>query len=264
MHYIHDIDPIFLALGPVQIHWYGLMYLIGFSLAYWLGMVKAKRPDSGWTKDQVSDLIFYGAVGLVLGARFGYVLFYNFGSFLDDPLMLIKVWQGGMSFHGGVLGVITALILFSRKYKKNFFDVTDFLVPLAPLGIFAGRMGNFINGELWGKVSDLPWAIVFPHGGALPRHPSMLYEGILEGLVLFAILWWYTTSAKRPRMAASGLFLIGYGIARFTVEFVRLPDAHIGYLAWGWLTMGQVLTTPMILAGAIIMAIAYQRQKPTK
>ncbi len=255
-----NIDPVALSLGPVKIHWYGIMYLIAFTLAWWLGRRRAQQPNSGWKAEQIEDLIFYGALGVVLGARIGYVLFYNFSAFLDNPLMLFTVWQGGMSFHGGALGVLTALWFYARKQQRGYFEVVDFVVPLVPLGLAAGRFGNFINGELWGKVSDVPWAMVFPTGGPLPRHPSMLYEFFLEGIVLFLIIWFY--SAKpRPVMAVTGLFGLGYGLFRTLVEFVRMPDAHIGYLAGGWLTKGMVLSIPMVLLGAGMMIYAYKRGK---
>ncbi|MFP5506417.1 MAG: prolipoprotein diacylglyceryl transferase [Gammaproteobacteria bacterium] len=262
-----DIDPAALRLGEFAVHWYGLMYLIGFVAAWWLGSVRARRPDSGWRAQEIGDLIFYAALGVILGGRIGYVLFYNFGLFLDDPLMLLRVWQGGMSFHGGLLGVLIAMWLYGRKTGRTFFQVTDFVAPLVPIGLGAGRIGNFINGELWGRVSDVPWAMQLPCarfpdfcGGAVtgfsaPRHPSMLYEAFLEGLVLFVILWLYSRR-PRPTMAVSGLFLLGYGMFRFGVEFVRVPDAHLGYLALDWVTMGQILSAPMIVFGIILLALS--------
>lgn len=254
-----DIDPVALNLGPLKIHWYGIMYLVGFGAAWWLGHMRAKLPHSPFKPEQIADLIFYGALGAVLGGRLGYILFYDLANYLDHPLNVFKVWEGGMAFHGGLIGVLVAMWLYSRKLKLGFFIVTDFLAPLVPIGLGAGRLGNFINGELWGKVTDVPWGMVFPHAGDLPRHPSQLYQATLEGLVLFLILWFY--SAKpRPTLAVSGLFLICYGLFRFLVEFARLPDAHIGYLAFGWLTMGQVLSLPMIIAGVLLMVWAYKRQ----
>ncbi len=252
-----DIDPVALSLGPLKIHWYGLMYLIGFVLAWLLGNWRAKQANSGWNSEQVSDLIFYCALGLVLGARIGYMLFYQFESVLANPLDLLKIWQGGMSFHGGAIGVTIGIWLFGRKYKKDFFSVTDFLVPLAPLGLFAGRMGNFINGELWGRTTDSAFGMVFPTGGSLARHPSQLYEAILEGLVLFLILWFYS-SKPRPKMAVTGLFLLGYGCFRSFVEFFREPDAHLGFIAFDWLTMGQILSLPMIIGGLVLIVLAYK------
>lgn len=256
LHY-PQIDPVALSLGSLKIHWYGLMYLIGFAGAWALGRYRAKKI--GWTSDQIDDLIFYAAMGVVLGGRIGYVLFYNFSNFLQDPVILIKIWQGGMSFHGGLLGVLLAMLLFGKKHGHSFFSVTDFIAPLVPIGLGAGRIGNFINGELWGKPTDVAWGMLVPGLGDLPRHPSQLYEAASEGLLLFFILWFYS-SKPRPTMAVSGLFLIGYGVFRFSVEFVRLPDAHLGYLAFGWLTMGQILTLPMLLLGAFLMFKANQNR----
>ncbi len=253
-----DIDPIALQIGPLAVRWYGLMYLIGFAAAWGLGRYRAQRADWNWPAQRVDDLIFYGALGLVVGARLGYILFYNFSAFLDDPAMLLRVWQGGMSFHGGLLGVLVAFWLFARREGLRWFQVVDFIVPFAPLGLLAGRMGNFINGELWGRVSDAPWAMVFKHGGPLPRHPSQLYEAFLEGIVLFAILMWFSRK-PRPTMAITGLFGVGYGSFRFLVEFVREPDAHLGPVALGWMTMGQVLSLPLIIAGGAMMVWAYKK-----
>ncbi len=259
-----DFDPVAFSLGPLKVRWYGLMYLLGFVAGWLLGRYRAARPASGWTREQVDDLVFFIALGVILGGRIGYVLFYNFGAFLDNPLMLFKVWEGGMSFHGGLLGVLLAMGVYAGKVNKGYFEVTDFIAPLITPGLFFGRIGNFINGELWGRVSDVPWAMVFhtPGAGPLPRHPSQLYQAALEGVALFLILWLY--SAKpRPTMAVSGLFLLCYGIFRFAVEFVREPDAHIGYIAFGWLTMGQLLSLPMILFGIVLLVWAYRRnEKP--
>lgn len=257
-----DINPVALELGPVKIHWYGLMYLLAFSMAWAVATYRAKAKGGVWNKDQIGDLIFYGAMGVVLGGRLGYVFFYHFDRFLDEPLWLFKVWEGGMSFHGGFLGVIAALVLFSRKESKHPLDVLDFVAPIVPLGLAAGRMGNFIGGELWGRATsaDIPWAMVFPHVDQQPRHPSQLYQMLLEGLLLFVIVFWY--SAKpRPRSAVTGLGLIGYGCFRFFVEFFRQPDAHLNYVAFNWLTMGQALSTPMILAGFMIMVWAYRHEE---
>ncbi|MFV2056254.1 MAG: prolipoprotein diacylglyceryl transferase [Thiohalomonadales bacterium] len=251
-----EIDPVALDLGPVQIHWYGLMYLVAFAAAWWLGNMRAKRPNAIINTEQVSDLIFYGALGVVLGGRIGYVIFYNFDKFLNDPVMLFRVWEGGMSFHGGFLGVALAMWIYSRKLDISFAALLDFVVPLVPIGLGTGRLGNFINSELWGRVTDSPLGIVFPNGGALPRHPSQLYEFALEGVVLFLILWFF--SAKpRPRLAVAGVFAVGYGTFRFTVEFFRQPDAHIGFLAFDWLTMGMLLSTPMIVLGVALLWWAY-------
>lgn len=252
-----NIDPVAVSLGPLKIHWYGLMYLVGFAGAWWLAQYRSRREDTPLNAAQVSDLIFYGALGVVLGGRVGYVLFYHFDQFLQNPLWIFAIWEGGMSFHGGMLGVIAALFFYGKKLNLNLFELTDFIAPMVPIGLGAGRLGNFIGGELWGRVTDLPWAMVFPRAGDLPRHPSQLYQFALEGLLLFLILWWY--SAKpRPRMAVSGLFLICYGVFRFLVEFVRQPDAHLGYIAFGWLTMGQLLTLPMVLAGLVLMSWGYR------
>lgn len=254
-----NIDPVAISIGPLSVHWYGLMYLIGFTIAYYMMLHRAKQPNSGWNKDQVGDLIFFSAMGVVLGGRSGYVLFYNFDKFLSDPLWLFAVWEGGMSFHGGLLGVALAVFLFARKYKKSFYGVTDFGTPMVPIGLLTGRLGNFIGGELWGRTTDVPWAMVFPKGGPLARHPSQLYEMALEGFVLLAIMWIYS-SKPRPTMAVSGLFLVGYGAFRFFVEFFREPDSHIGYDLLGWMTRGQILCVPMILFGAGIIYLAYKRQ----
>jgi len=256
-----DFDPIAFSLGPLQVRWYGLMYLFGFAAGWALGRYRAKQSDSGWSATQIDDLVFYIALGVILGGRVGYILFYNFDAFLADPIMLLKIWQGGMSFHGGLLGVLAAMALFARKTQRTFFQVTDFIAPLIPPGLFFGRIGNFINGELWGRVTDAPWGMIFHSLGAgdLPRHPSQLYQAALEGLALFIILWLYS-ARPRPTMAVSGLFLIGYGCFRFIVEFARQPDAHLGFLAFGWLTMGQLLSLPMIILGIIFMLMAYRRQ----
>lgn len=253
-----QIDPVAVAIGPLQIHWYGLMYLVGFAAAWLLGIYRAKQPGSGWNKDQVGDLIFYSAMGVILGGRLGYVLFYNFGQFLDNPLWLFEIWTGGMSFHGGALGVLLAFALFARKTGKSYFQVADFIVPMVPIGLGTGRLGNFMNAELWGRVSDAPWAMVFPTDPErLPRHPSQLYEFALEGVVLFLVLWFY--SAKpRPAGAVTGLFGVGYGCARTFVEFFREPDDHIGYLAGDWLTMGMLLSVPMIVIGLAMVIWAYR------
>lgn len=255
-----QIDPVALSLGPLKIHWYGLMYLLSFGLAYWLMLYRAERSKGVWNKDQVSDLIFFGAMGVVLGGRCGYVLFYNFDKFLQDPLWLFYVWEGGMSFHGGLLGVLLACYLFGRKYKKSFFQITDFGAPMVPVGLFFGRIGNFIGGELWGRTTDVPWGMVFPRAGDLPRHPSQLYEMFLEGFVLFVILWWFS-SRPRPQMAVSALFLIGYGTFRFSVEFVREPDSQIGFALLGWMTRGQELSLPMIVGGICLLVLALHKNK---
>lgn len=252
-----QIDPVAIELGPLAIHWYGLMYLFGFVAAWMLARWRAN--DYGWEKSQVEDLLFYGAIGVILGGRIGYALFYDLPNVINNPLNLFKVWQGGMSFHGGLIGVLLAIGLFGRKSGKSFFEISDFVAPLVPLGLFFGRIGNFINGELWGRVSNVPWAMVFPTGGPLARHPSQLYQAMLEGLLLFIILWWFSAKT-RPRAAVSGLFLLGYGCFRFIAEFFRVPDPQYGYLAFNWFTMGQLLCVPMIIAGLIMMLWAYQRK----
>lgn len=248
-----EIDPVAIAIGPVAVRWYGLAWIAGIGIGWWLGRRRAARePWRGWAPQQVDDLVFHLALGAVLGGRIGYVLFYDFPRFLSDPLVLVRIWEGGMSFHGGLLGVVAAAAWFARRHGLGFFPVSDFLAPLVPPGLGAGRIGNFVNGELWGKPADVPWAMIFPGAGPQPRHPSQLYEAVLEGLVLFAILWWFSRR-PRPRMAVSGLFLAGYGAARCVVELAREPDAHLGYLALGWLTMGQLLSAPMVLAGAAML-----------
>lgn len=254
-----DINPIAFSVGPLHVHWYGLMYVVGFLAGWALGRIRAAHPGSSWTGEDVDRLVVYSAFGVLLGGRLGYIIFYNLSAYAAHPLQVLEIWQGGMSFHGGLLGVLAAVWLFAERTGRKFFEVTDFLAPLVPLGLGAGRIGNFINGELWGKASSLPWAMVFPdpRAGAVPRHPSELYEAFLEGIVLFIILWVFSRR-PRPRVAVSGLFLLCYGLFRFTVEFVRLPDPQLGYLAFGWLTMGQVLSTPMILAGAGLLWLAYR------
>lgn len=254
-----DIDPVAIHLGRIQVHWYGLMYLIGFLGAWWLGMYRARRAGSGWRPQEIADLLFYGALGVILGGRIGYVLFYNLPYYLDHPIEVFYIWSGGMSFHGGLLGVITAMWLYGRRTQRTFFAVADFVAPLTPVGLGAGRLGNFINHELWGKVTDVPWGMVFPNAGPLPRHPSQLYEFSLEGVALFIILWVYARK-PRPTGAVSGLFLLCYGIFRFLVEFVREPDVQLGYLAFGWVTMGQILSLPMILLGIWLLWWSHRKQ----
>ncbi|WP_428771242.1 prolipoprotein diacylglyceryl transferase [Vibrio sp.] len=252
-----NIDPVLFSIGPLSVRWYGLMYLVGFMFALWLANRRADRPGSGWTREQVSDLLFAGFLGVVIGGRVGYVLFYNFDLFLQDPLYLFKVWTGGMSFHGGLLGVISAMFWYAHKHKRTFFGVADFIAPLVPFGLGMGRLGNFMNSELWGRVTDVPWAIVFPNGGPLPRHPSQLYEFALEGVLLFLILNLFIRKS-RPLGSVSGLFLAGYGTFRFVVEYFREPDAHLG-LYGGFISMGQILSLPMVIAGAAMMIWAYKR-----
>ncbi|MCE7903970.1 MAG: prolipoprotein diacylglyceryl transferase [Gammaproteobacteria bacterium PRO9] len=249
------IDPIALKIGPLAIRWYGITYLVGFVAAWFLGRRRATRADSPVTPLQVDDLIFYGALGVLLGGRIGYMLFYGFDQLRENPLNLFKIWEGGMSFHGGFIGVMVAMALYGRKLQVPFFRLMDFVAPLVPIGLGAGRIANFINSELWGAPTNVPWAFIVD---GVPRHATQLYEAGLEGLTLFLILWIYS-SKPRPVMAVSGLFLLGYGVFRFLVEFWRLPDEQIGYLAFGWVTMGQVLTLPMLVAGAILLSLAYRR-----
>ena len=242
----------------MAIHWYGLMYLIGFGAAWLLGRWRAQRDDSPIRPRQMEDVLVFGAIGAILGGRIGYVLFYESALLTADPLAIIRIWEGGMSFHGGFLGVLAALWLFGKRTGCGFLRLTDFAAPLVPIGLGAGRIGNFINGELWGRVSDVPWAMVYPPMGPEPRHPSQLYQFLLEGVVLFIALWLFTRK-PRPTMAASGLFLVLYGSFRFIVEFVRLPDEQLGYLAFDWVTMGQVLSTPMVLVGVFLIVLAYRQ-----
>ncbi|MEQ4924934.1 prolipoprotein diacylglyceryl transferase [Proteus hauseri] len=276
-----EIDPIMFSIGPVSLHWYGMMYLVGFVFALWLANRRAAKPNSGWNKNEVETLLYVGFVGVFIGGRLGYVLFYNLPVFLNDPLYLFKVWDGGMSFHGGLIGVICAMIWFAKRTKRHFFQVADFVAPLIPFGLGLGRIGNFINGELWGRVTlDTPWAFLFPSSrsadlqlvaqdpttllpiiqqyGVLPRHPSQLYEMLLEGVVLFIILNIFVRK-NRPMGSVSGLFLIGYGAFRIIVEFFRQPDAQLGLFSG--VSMGQLLSIPMIILGILFMVWAYRRDK---
>ena len=247
-----DIDPIAISIGPIAIHWYGLMYLVAFAAGGLLGRYRARRMPGQWTNTQIWDLVFYIAVGAVLGGRLGYAIFYNTGYYLSHPIEIFWVWTGGMSFHGGLIGVVLAVGLFARRSQRRFFEVADFLAPLCAPGLLAGRIGNFINQELWGRVSDVPWAMVFPAGGPLPRHPSQLYEATLEGVILFVIVWSFAAKPRRPGQV-SGLFLLGYGVFRFFVEFYREPDVHLGPVALDWVTMGQLLSVPVIVVGAWLL-----------
>ena len=253
-----QFDPIAFQLGPVAVRWYGLMYLVAFVLFVVLGKVRARRNLlTGWHPRDVDDMLFYGVFGVILGGRLGYVLFYKPLHYLAHPLEILQVWSGGMSFHGGFLGVLVALWLFARNRDKRFLDVTDFVAPLVPLGLAAGRLGNFINGELVGRVTDVPWAMVFPQVDGLPRHPSQLYQFGLEGVLLFVLLWWYA-GRTRPMGAVSAMFLIGYGAFRFIAEYAREPDNFLGFLAGG-LTMGQWLSLPMMAAGVVMLVWSYRR-----
>ena len=249
-----QIDPIAFSIGPLAVRWYGLMYLVGFAAAWWLGMRRIAQGMAPITRKQFDDLIFLAVLGVILGGRLGYVLFYKPLHYAAHPLEILAVWQGGMSFHGGLLGVMLAMLLAARRYGVDYLRLMDFLAPLVPLGIAAGRLGNFINGELYGRVTDLPWGMVFRGAGDAPRHPSQLYQFALEGLLLFVILWLY--SAKpRARGCVSAVFLVGYGVLRFIAEFGREPDAFLGFLALG-LSMGQWLCLPMIAGGIALFAWA--------
>ena len=253
------IDPVAIQIGPLAIRWYGLMYLIGFIFAFWMANRQCKQSNGVWTKEQVSDLLFYGFLGVILGGRIGYVLFYQFPLFLDDPLYLFRIWEGGMSFHGGMLGVATAIITYSKLTKRSMFAVGDFVMPLVPVGLGAGRIGNFINSELWGRVTDSPFGVIFHNAGPLPRHPSQLYEFALEGVLLFLIINVFIRK-PRPAGSVSGLFMICYGLFRIVVEFARQPDAQLGFFSFG-ITMGQILSIPMVVVGAGLIVFAYRYNK---
>jgi len=254
-----QFDPVALSLGPIAIRWYGLMYLVAFGLFFFLGRYRAKRdPWRGVSYALIDDLLFFGVLGVVLGGRLGYVLFYKPGYYAAHPLEIFAVWQGGMAFHGGLLGVLAAAWWVARKHGIRWLALTDFIAPLIPCGLAAGRMGNFINGELWGRPSDAPWAMIFAQGGPVPRHPSQLYQFALEGVLLFAVLWLYS-AGRRPAGAVSGAFLLGYGVFRFSAEYFREPDNFLGLLALD-LSMGQWLSLPMIAAGAGLLAWAIGRR----
>jgi phosphatidylglycerol:prolipoprotein diacylglycerol transferase len=255
-----QFDPIALKLGPLAIHWYGLTYLVAFGMFLWLASVRAGRSpfrEAGWTRRDVEDLLFYGVLGVIIGGRLGYVLFYKPGYYAANPMEVFAVWKGGMAFHGGLIGVLVAMAWFARSRGRRWLEVTDLIAPCVPTGLASGRIGNFINGELWGRAADpsLPWAMIYPQSGTdLPRHPSPLYQFALEGLLLFALLWWY---ARKPRATGqvSGAFLVGYGVFRFIAEYFREPDGFLGLLSLG-LTMGQWLCVPMVLAGGTLWVLA--------
>ncbi len=255
------INPVALQLGPLAIHWYGLAYLAGIGLGWRVLNYRAGRSNGRWSREEVADLVFYAAVGGVLGGRLGYGLFYHFAQYVNEPLAIFAVWRGGMSFHGGVVGFILAMGWFARRGGKSFFEITDFVLPVVPIGLFFGRIANFVNQELWGAPSNLPWAVVFtaPAAGGIARHPSQLYEAGLEGLVLFAILNWLW-HRRSPRGMIAGAFLLGYSVFRFGIEFIREPDQHIGYLYDHWLTMGHVLSVPMAIVGAVMLVVAARRK----
>jgi phosphatidylglycerol:prolipoprotein diacylglycerol transferase len=256
MWHYPQFDPVAISLGPLSIHWYALSYLVGISLAWWSLGIRNRHQNLGWTKEAISDVIFYGVLGVILGGRIGYMLFYGYASLAENPLIIFQLWKGGMSFHGGMLGVAIALFVYSRKYKRPFFEVMDFIAPCIPLGLGCGRIGNFINGELPGRITDVPWAAIYP-GEVIGRHPSSLYQAMLEGPVLFLIIWIFA-SRPRPTMTITGLFLISYGSLRVLSEFFRQPDDHLGFIAFDWVTQGQLLSLPMVLLGIAFVFVGYR------
>jgi phosphatidylglycerol---prolipoprotein diacylglyceryl transferase len=256
MIFYHHINPIALRLGSLSIYWYGLLYAIGLLITNCLACYRAKQSNSGWTCQQVFDLEFSAMIGAVLGGRLGYVLFYDLHYYIENPGAIVAIWEGGLSFHGGLIGVLLALKWCSWQLQKPFLEVSDFVATLVPLSIALGRLGNFINGELWGRVTTFPYAVIFSKAGSVPRHPSQLYECLLEGCLLFVILWEFSKK-KRPVGAISGLFASLYVLIRFGIEFLREPDAHLGFIAWGWLTMGQLLSLPLLIAGLLLLYFAY-------
>ncbi len=273
---IVDFDPIFLSIGPLDIHWYGITYLIGFGLYYILGKYRLKHHPSSWNEDQLSDFLFYGALGVIIGGRLGWLLFYNDTSIIDDFTLPFRIWEGGMSFHGGLVGVLLAMLYFKNKTKKSYFEVSDFIAPLIPTGILSVRIGNFLNGELWGRLTTKPWAMIFPDSlpihlqpgnmtantwqqmyqqgqlDAFARHPSALYEALGEGLITFFVVW-ITANRAQKRGTVSAMFLLSYGVARFVIEFFREPDANRGFIAFDWMTMGHLLTLPILMFGLFIL-----------
>ena len=257
-----QIDPVALAIGPLKIHWYGLMYLVGIGGAWLLASRRLNRFDPTWNKEKLSDLVFWLSMGVIVGGRLGYVLFYDLSAYLANPTLIFEVWKGGMSFHGGFIGVMLAAVWFGKRNNKSFFELMDFVAPMVPIGLGAGRIGNFINAELWGKPTDVPWAMIFPQApDRLPRHPSQLYEMLLEGVVMFVVLW-LVSLKPRPRYLVSGLFALLYGCFRFAVEFVRVPDPQLGYLfGTQWVTMGQMQSLPLIAIGLVLLAMS--RRAPT-
>jgi phosphatidylglycerol:prolipoprotein diacylglycerol transferase len=259
-----DINPVALELGPLVIHWYGITYLFAFLAGWTLAKYRANKVGSGWIADEIGDAVFYIVLGVILGGKFGSLLFYQTDLLLSEPLKALNPFSDygwrGMSFHGGFLGVLVAFWLYARNTARTFFQVADFFAPMFAIGLGAGRVGNFINGELYGRITDVPWGMVFPHAGPEPRHPNQIYQFICEGIILFAIVWMF--SAKpRPRMAVSGMFVMCYGIYRFFIEFVRQPDADLGFIAFDWLTMGQLLSLPMVLVGLGLLTMAYRINK---
>ncbi|MCL4153966.1 UNVERIFIED_CONTAM: hypothetical protein GTU68_001307 [Idotea baltica] len=255
-----QIDPVAIELGPLAIHWYGITYLVAFLAGWWLAKYRAAKPNSGWDPDEIGDIVFYIVLGVIIGGKLGSALFYQTEELFSNPLQTLNPMNGGMSFHGGFVGVLVAFWLYGLATKRTFFQVADFIAPAFPIGLGAGRVGNFINGELWGRVTDVPWGMVFPHVDNQVRHPNQIYQIIGEGIILFLLVWWFS-SKPRPRMAVSGFFALCYGIYRFLVEFVREPDGHLGFIALDWLTMGQVLSVPMIVIGAALLFFAYKNQK---
>jgi phosphatidylglycerol:prolipoprotein diacylglycerol transferase len=282
MAFLHQIDPVAVSLGPLAIHWYGLMYLLAFAVAWWLGMRRLATGRYGFGAEAFGDLMFYGMLGVIIGGRLGYMLFYSGDAYLDDPLSMLRVWEGGMSFHGGLLGVLVAGWWWARKNRIAFWDAVDFVAPIVPPGLGFGRLGNFIGGERYGKHTGADWGVVFPASLEQPfasmppdalraafdagqlapflRHPSQLYQALWEGVLMFVLLWWLS-SKPRARYVVSGWFAILYGIGRFLIEFVRVPDAHIGYLAFGWLTMGQVLSLPLVVVGVALVSVGLRRDE---
>lgn len=254
------IDSVAFKIGSFKVHWYGLMYLLSFVFSWFILKYRVKKFNLGWSTEKLADLLFYGALGVILGGRIGYILFYNFLFYLHHPFQMLAVWDGGMSFHGGMVGVFLGIWYWSHKYKESFYQTTDFIAPIVPVGLAAGRLGNFINGELWGRVTTMPWGMIYPQAGPLPRHPSEIYEFLLEGVVLFVLLWWFS-SRRPPRMAVSGMFMLGYGVFRFFCEFYRQPDPQLGIVAFGWMTRGQELCIPMILIGIGLLVLAYRKCK---
>lgn len=270
-----DIDPVIFSLGPLAIRWYGLAYLAAFALIWWLGRVRADRTGSRWGRQEVADVVFYGAVGAVLGGRIGYTLFYGFEQLMRDPLFILRIWEGGMSFHGGLIGAILGLWWFGRATGRSFLEVSDFVAPLVPLGLGLGRLGNFANTELPGRMTDSVFGLVYPCSAeairalnplcvgeweSFARHPSPLYQAFAEGLVLFVVVWVYSSRPRATGMV-SGMFLVAYGVLRFITEFFRTPDAHLGFIALDWLTMGQLLSIPMVIVGILLLLRVQQSSK---
>lgn len=259
-----DINPVALSLGPLTVHWYGITYLVAFVAGWWLAKYRASRPRSGWNPDEIGDAVFYIVIGVIVGGKLGSLLFYQTELLFSEPLQALNPFGPygfrGMSFHGGFLGVLVAFWLYARHTKRGFYEVADFFAPAFPIGLGAGRIGNFINGELYGRITDVPWGMVFPHAGPEPRHPNQLYQFFCEGVILFIIVWVFS-SKPRPARAVSGVFVITYAIYRFLIEFVRQPDADLGFVAFNWMTMGQVLSFPMILFGLYLLYTAYSAER---